>query len=432
MRALFACLILLGLTTASCAQNELSLPPCASDEDCTEEQVCRSPASGGNMFCVNVSDIRPTDMGSAGDMDWMVQEPDASMADANPPAVDMATAPPDMQTPADTGPTCLTCDMIGANCGMLPDGCGGVLDCGSCGAGENCGGGGPNICGPAPCEPTTCEQQQAACGDIADGCGGTLSCGSCGANESCVQNQCVCADCGLHVYNATNKRWTRVSIQADPTHEPSTKTSAATVSETNGRALIFTDTTYHLLDLAQRRWFDSGRLDQDLPDVAGFQLTAGNGITDDMGVTTIVLTAVKNGTPKFLVGTYDAPSNSFSAFEARDPGDDWGTAIAPDATRLTAAWIDLSNDMNGLIDGSPDGTCPNAEGVDAYIAAQIVLTDSNMHIYDASYCAMFAERRAFSAFEPFTVATAPNPRRIEAAFLHGKTLYVVVGREPLR
>ena len=41
-----------------------------------------------------------------------------------------------------------TCAELGDNCGMVSDGCGGTLDCGTCSGGQTCGGGGtPNVCG---------------------------------------------------------------------------------------------------------------------------------------------------------------------------------------------------------------------------------------------------------------------------------------------
>ncbi|MCU7852280.1 MAG: hypothetical protein KZQ80_08710 [Candidatus Thiodiazotropha sp. (ex Monitilora ramsayi)] len=41
-----------------------------------------------------------------------------------------------------------TCQSQGRNCGSIPDGCGGTLFCGTCGAGLSCGGGGmPGVCG---------------------------------------------------------------------------------------------------------------------------------------------------------------------------------------------------------------------------------------------------------------------------------------------
>src|SRR5687768_14269494 len=41
-----------------------------------------------------------------------------------------------------------TCEELGANCGPMPDGCNGTIQCGTCNApGEYCGGGGPSKCG---------------------------------------------------------------------------------------------------------------------------------------------------------------------------------------------------------------------------------------------------------------------------------------------
>ncbi|MFZ9889121.1 MAG: DUF4215 domain-containing protein, partial [Myxococcota bacterium] len=85
---------------------------------------------------------------------------------------------------SDAGPvrTCepKDCTDLGATCGAVPDGCGAVLDCGSCSAPNLCGGGGvPNQCGfvrPA-CEPLTCDDYDyAECGYVADGCGDVVLC----------------------------------------------------------------------------------------------------------------------------------------------------------------------------------------------------------------------------------------------------------------
>lgn len=41
------------------------------------------------------------------------------------------------------------------------------------------------------CVPKTCSQAGAQCGSVSNGCGGTINCGSCGSNETCESNQCV-------------------------------------------------------------------------------------------------------------------------------------------------------------------------------------------------------------------------------------------------
>jgi hypothetical protein len=71
----------------------------------------------------------------------------------------------------------LTCAELGAACGKVLDGCGGVLNCGGCETGA-CGEGGPNKCGE-PCVKRTCDPTQGRCETIADGCGGMISCGNC-------------------------------------------------------------------------------------------------------------------------------------------------------------------------------------------------------------------------------------------------------------
>jgi hypothetical protein len=84
---------------------------------------------------------------------------------------------------------------VGAECGYVADGCGGLLDCGDCEEPDTCGGGGVyNQCGNDGCMPTTCEAEGAECGPIADGCGGSIECGDCTYPETCggdgTPNQC--------------------------------------------------------------------------------------------------------------------------------------------------------------------------------------------------------------------------------------------------
>ncbi len=106
---------------------------------------------------------------------------------------DLASCVVQIQPQPPTTCTPLTCLQQGFVCGLQGDGCGGTLNCGSCGS-DFCGAGGvPGQCSPSPCVPLTCAQQNAACGPTADGCGGLLQCGGCDAG-SCggggVANQC--------------------------------------------------------------------------------------------------------------------------------------------------------------------------------------------------------------------------------------------------
>jgi hypothetical protein len=85
----------------------------------------------------------------------------------------------------------------GQDCGFAPDGCGGLIACGTCPDGEACGVGSPpvpNKCGKGKesCIPTTCEAMHRECGPAADGCGNKIdSCGVCAAGQLCVMGKCT-------------------------------------------------------------------------------------------------------------------------------------------------------------------------------------------------------------------------------------------------
>lgn len=106
-----------------------------------------------------------------------------------------------LHTTDDSGTGCqpATCSSLGADCGKVVDGCGSVLECGSCGAGETCGGAGPNRCGQGNCVAATCAQAGAECGLMGDGCGEIVDCGGCDPGETCgaqVANQCDVSGAG--------------------------------------------------------------------------------------------------------------------------------------------------------------------------------------------------------------------------------------------
>lgn len=104
----------------------------------------------------------------------------------------------------------VTCATMEAECGAIPDGCGGKVACGVCEAGAQCGGAGPNRCGSGTCTPLTCADLGAACGYVSDGCSDAIECGACPPPLSCggagTANQCGCkaltcaqlgAECGI-------------------------------------------------------------------------------------------------------------------------------------------------------------------------------------------------------------------------------------------
>ena len=89
----------------------------------------------------------------------------------------------------------------------MADGCGGLLDCGSCGSGLVCGIKSPNVCagtladGGVACTPKTCADFGATCGQLGDGCGGlTAPCGTCSSPQFCGgggYSKCGAGDAGV-------------------------------------------------------------------------------------------------------------------------------------------------------------------------------------------------------------------------------------------
>lgn len=85
----------------------------------------------------------------------------------------------------------------GQNCGYAPDGCGGLVACGTCPTGEQCGVGQPpvaNQCGKITCTPNACPSGQ-ECGYASDGCNGVANCGTCPTGQTCNNGKCGSTAC---------------------------------------------------------------------------------------------------------------------------------------------------------------------------------------------------------------------------------------------
>lgn len=86
-------------------------------------------------------------------------------------------------------PTCTptTCQNLGRDCGSYPDGCGGVLDCGTCGAGQVCAT--PGTCA-TPCTSSATCGSDCVCSALGDASGSV-----CRKNTSASCTGSGCAGC---------------------------------------------------------------------------------------------------------------------------------------------------------------------------------------------------------------------------------------------
>ncbi len=169
---------------AMCADNGLCVPiaTCAVDEDCPSAYrcndmtfVCEVPNCGmagysycrDGVGCVDLA-INAASCGACGRA--CSAGATCSAGQCIPPCVPVAN-----------------CQQVGADCGMVADGCGGLLDCGTCMGAETCGGGGvPNVCGSV-----------ALCGDAIVAGNETCDDGNQQSNDGCsvtcqVENGWTC------------------------------------------------------------------------------------------------------------------------------------------------------------------------------------------------------------------------------------------------
>jgi len=182
-----------GCVPLTCAQLAFSCGPagdgCGNALDCGS---CAAPATCGGggtpgvcgvpsctkLTCTELGyDCGPAPDGCGGQLDCGTCTAPATCGGGGLPGV------------CGSGTPCkpLTCAEQGLSCGPAGNGCGGVIDggCGSCsgfegGGTATCGGGGtPGVCGQPSCTPLTCAGLGYDCGPAADGCGGLLECGSC-------------------------------------------------------------------------------------------------------------------------------------------------------------------------------------------------------------------------------------------------------------
>lgn len=135
------------------------------------------------------------DAGSGGGLDGGATIDDASIAFGEGGQSDGAIG----------GCTPATCASQGIECGPAGDGCGGLIaNCGACSDGKRCGGpGAPSQCvsptlDGGSCTPKTCSDLGIECGPSGDGCGGVLQCGSCATGQRCGADNAFskCVDVG--------------------------------------------------------------------------------------------------------------------------------------------------------------------------------------------------------------------------------------------
>jgi hypothetical protein len=182
-------------TPRTCAEQSLACGPAGDGcgnviqcGDCTAPQTCGgagvsgqcgAPPSGGGGQCTpETCASQNIGCGSASDGCGNLLDCGTCV----PPLSCGGGGVPGQCGGSDAGVRCAptTCAAQSIACGFAGDGCGNLIDCGSCPPSSVCGGGGvPGQCGPETCVPETCAEQHLQCGPAGDGCGNVIQCGAC-------------------------------------------------------------------------------------------------------------------------------------------------------------------------------------------------------------------------------------------------------------
>lgn len=157
-----------GNTTNQCGANGTVCQVCTGGSSC-QNGVCTCPA--GLTYCAGACVDTKTDANNCGSCGNRCTLP-KTCGGGNP------------GTRGVCGCTKTTCAAEGKNCGTIPDGCGGELNCGeTCPNFETCGAGGePNVCSCRP-EGTPCDFEEQCCNQLfcCRGLAGVIECrDSCG------------------------------------------------------------------------------------------------------------------------------------------------------------------------------------------------------------------------------------------------------------
>ncbi|MEM9191947.1 MAG: hypothetical protein AAGF12_22430 [Myxococcota bacterium] len=204
---------------------------------------------------------------------------------------------------------------------------------------------------------------------------------------------------------------------------PTAPIRAAFDIESRGVAYVFTDGTYHVLDVGSRSYTSAGQRGDVIPELNGVPLVgalsipAGHAGGDPNTEGLIVSGAA-------VAQTYDVDVSTrvfTSTNRVTDFGDAWMAPLAPPRTAIRAEWLALE-DNEGWVGGSPRQTCgANLDTVDLYSAH---IAASSIHFLDLQVCFEFVSQSGYGTFNPTARSGSPSIEQVAAAFYHQGTLWL--------
>ncbi|MFH2008119.1 MAG: DUF4215 domain-containing protein [bacterium] len=244
--------------------------------------------------------------------------------------------------------------------------------------------------------------------------------------DGCSQGCTVESLPGLRWLTNVSQGWSQpwVMTYANQPYAPVSTVTAAVAIESLHRAIIFTQSTYHVLNVTQQIWIISGPT-SDLPSLPASGPNAGYGLAQGSAQEYVTLLV-----DHYAYGyVYNHTTHSFALdlINDIDTNQDWSTPEAPAPGQVTAMWIDLSNGHQWT-QTTVYAAC--GAGPSVTIGPHgVSLTSSTLHLQDAGYCFDFYDDMPTTSFPPFGpgVANAPSPGEIRGAFYFDDTdtLFVI-------
>lgn len=250
------------------------------------------------------------------------------------------------------------------------------------------------------------------------------ACGVCGTLERrCFDGcwtdwACYSGDdrCAIWVLGDDLTTWQRYRLAGAEINEhvPTEPILAAFDAHQLSIAYVFTDTTYHVLELNTMSWIFSGMRTELLPELDGVQLLAISSVNNTDDPISTATERINFITPggievyNFHLSTQDFTYNETLGYDFAPP------EHSPIPTEIRSAWIDTGTYPWEFL---PTTVCEDQVQELTYYGA--ALTTNRVHLQELSSCYDFVASPLFISFPAFTLEGAPMASQlIGATFWH--------------
>lgn len=258
-------------------------------------------------------------------------------------------------------------------------------------------------------------------------------CGSCGNQERHCTDECTWSDwscndgpdqCDIWILDTELGEWDGMRAEANggEFHRPTLPIRAAIDVNAKPFAYVFTDTTYHVLNLDSHTWVDSGERNELFPDLDGLELLAAYSVPDQENMVPMVESITVLTAGFALVYTLAVDEVQFEYQTTVPCCDQWAPEeLRPDELKAQASWLSLEDypweHTAEEFCGMPlEGVLTRYGGV---------ISEGKVHIQDSGYCHDFVEKHNFNEFEPMTLPGGPpSAEVVGGAFWHDR-LYIL-------